>query len=149
MADDKREVEPAADLAPAREPREQEPDEELSIPEEFLDSMPAEERNQFVQLISSITQFGGPVFNPVLRRITSDHITQLIGNDEARSRREAEAEKSGRRYQFTYFIITIAVVLFLVVFFTFQQRTDLITAVLTGIAGLGAGFGLGRMTGRR
>ena len=149
MADDKREVEPAADLAPAREPREQEPDEELSIPEEFLDSMPAEERNQFVQLISSITQFGGPVFNPVLRRITSDHITQLIGNDEARSRREAESEKSGRRYQFTYFIITIAVVLFLVVFFTIQQRTDLITAVLTGIAGLGAGFGLGRMTGRR
>ena len=149
MADDKREVEPAADLAPAREPREQEPDEELSIPEEFLDSMPAEERNQFVQLISSITQFGGPVFNPVLRRITSDHITQLIGNDEARSRREAESEKSRRRYQFTYFIITIAVVLFLVVFFTLQQRTDLITAVLTGIAGLGAGFGLGRMTGRR
>lgn len=59
MANDKREVEPAADLAPAKEPREQEPDEELPIPEEFLDSMPAEERNQFVQLISSITQFGG------------------------------------------------------------------------------------------
>ena len=149
MAEDKRETEPAADLAPVSEPAGQEPNEELPIPEEFLDNLPPEERNQFVQLISSITQFGGPVFNPVLRRITSDHITQLIGNDEAKSRREAESEKSGRRYQFTYFTVTIAVLLFLVVFFTLQQRTDLITATLTGIAGLGAGFGLGRMTGRR
>ena len=135
----------AAELASAG----QEPDAEAPIPQEFLDSMPPEERNQFVQLISSITQFGGPIFNPVLRQFTAEHITQVIDNDEARSRREADAEKSGRRYQFTYFAITIAVLLFLVVFFTLQQRTDLITAVITGIAGLGAGFGLGRMTGRR
>ena len=67
----------------------------------------------------------------------------MIGNDEAESRREAESEKSGRRYQFTYFTVTIVVLLFLVVFFTLQQRTDLITAILTGIAGLG------RMTERR
>lgn len=145
MAEDKSAEERAAELAPAG----QEPDMETPIPQEFLDSMPPEERNQFVQLISSITQFGGPIFNPVLRQFTSEHITQVIDNDEARSRREADSEKSGRRYQFTYFAITLAVLLFLVVFFTLQQRTDLITAVITGIAGLGAGFGLGRMAGRR
>ena len=149
MTEDNREEARADELAPSGEAADKETDEELPISKEFLDNMPAEQRNQFVQLFSSITQFAGPVFNPVLRRITSDHITQLIGNDEARSRREAESEKSGRRYQFTYFIVTIAVVLFLVVFFTLQQRADLITVVLTGVAGLGAGFGLGRMTGRR
>lgn len=119
------------------------------IPSEFLENMAPEERSHIIRFFSSITQFAAPVFNPVLQRITPEHITQLINNDENRSQREAESEKAGRRYQFAYFAVTLIALLFLLVFFTLWERFDVLTAVITGIAGLGAGFGLGRATGRR
>ncbi len=147
MAEDKLENGPESRLAPADQP--DGPETELPIPREFLENIPPEQRSRITRLFSSINQFVAPVFNPVLQRITAEHITQLINNAEAQSQRQSESEKSGRRYQFAYFAITLVALLSLLVFFTLQERFDVLTAVITGIAGLGAGFGLGRATGRR
>ena len=96
-----------------------------------------------------MTQFAGPVFNPVLRRITSEHITQVLNNSEAQSSRDAVSERSNRRYQFGYFIVGIAALLFLLVFFTIREQYHLLAAVITGAMGFGSGFGVGKFTGRR
>ena len=149
MAEDKGEIEPESPPDAAIQPADQDPDEEPPIPAEILESIPAESRRQFTQAFSSLTQFTGPLVNPILRRITSEHITQIISNAEARSNRDAEAEKSYRRYQFAYFILALAALLLLLIFFTIQERYDLLAAVVTGAMGFGGGFGVGRLTGRR
>ncbi len=145
MEEDNRDTDPDAPL----ETEGQNPAEETGLSPEILERMPPESRGRVVRSFSHITQFPGPVVNPVLQRITSEHLTQMLGNAEAQSSRDAEAEKSNRRYQFSYFIVTIVGLLSLLVFFTLREQFDLLTAIITGVAGLGAGFGLGRMTGRR
>lgn len=72
---------------------------------ELLEGVPPEHRSRIVGAFSSITQFAAPVFNPVLQRITTDHITQLIRNDATRSEREAAEEAGRRRYHFGYFLV--------------------------------------------
>ena len=96
-----------------------------------------------------MTQFAGPVFNPVLRQITPEHIAQVINNADSQNRRQAEAEKSNRRYQFLYFILALAALLFLLVFFTLREQFNLLAAVITGAMGFGSGFGIGKLTNRR
>ena len=101
------------------------------------------------QAFSSTTQVAGPIFNPIVHRVTSDHITQVINNTEAQSSRDAEAAKSNRRYQFVYFIVALAALLFLLVFFTVREQYELLAAVVTGAMGFGSGFGVGKFTNRR
>ena len=98
---------------------------------------------------SSITQFAAPVFSPVLQRINSGHIDKIIDNAESQSRREAEAEKSNRRYQFAYFTVTIVALFSLLVFFAIREQYNVLIPVVTGITGLGSGFGIGKLTNRR
>ena len=111
--------------------------------------MPPEVRRSITRTSASLTSFAGPASDPVLSRVTSEHITQLITNSESQSSRDADAEKSNRRYQFLYFILALAALLFLLVFFTIREQYDLLTAVVTGAMGFGGGFGIGRLTGWR
>ena len=149
MAEDKRENEPDNQLAPANQPTSEEAEEGLPIPPEVLDNMPPEMRSEVTRAVSSITQVAAPIFNPVLQRVTSDHLTQIINNVDTQSDREAEAEKSNRRYQFAYFFVTIVVILGLLVFFAIREQYNVLIPVVTGITGLGSGFGIGKLTNRR
>ena len=149
MAEDKRENEPDNQLAPANQPTSEEAEEGLPIPPEVLDNMPPEMRSEVTRAVSSITQVAAPIFNPVLQRVTSDHLTQIINNVDTQSDREAEAEKSNRRYQFAYFFVAIVVILGLLVFFAIREQYNVLIPVVTGITGLGSGFGIGKLTNRR
>ena len=149
MAEDKRENEPDNRLAPANQPTGEEAEEGLPIPPEVLDNMPPEIRSEVVRAFSSITQVAAPILNPVLQRVTSDHLTQIINNVDTQSDRDAEAEKSNRRYQFAYFFVTIVVILGLLVFFAIREQYNVLIPVVTGITGLGSGFGIGKLTNRR
>ena len=149
MSEDRVDSETNAELQPIQSGNDLEQEDEFPIPSELLEGMPPEGRRAFTQAFSSITQFAGPVFNPVLRRITSEHITQVLNSSEAQSNREAEAERSNRRFQFGYFVIGLAALLFLLVFFTLREQYHLLAAVVTGAMGFGSGFGIGKFTGRR
>lgn len=149
MNEDRIENESDAQLQPIQPENSENLEDELPIPPELLEGMPPERRRLFTQAFSSITHFAGPVFNPVLRRITSEHITQIIDNAEARNSREAEAEKSNRRYQFGHFIVGLAALVFLLVFFTLREQYHVLAAVITGAMGFGSGFGVGKFTARR
>ena len=91
MAEDKRENDPDNQLTPANQPTGEEAEEGLPIPPEVLDNMPPEMRSEVTRAFSSITQVAAPIFNPVLQRVTSDHLTQIINNVDTQSDREAEA----------------------------------------------------------
>ena len=127
----------------------EEEDESIPIPQDILERMEPQDRSIITRAFSSITQVGGPVFNPVLRRITSEHITQIIHNSEAQSNRDAEADKANRRYQFAYFVLGLTALIFLLVFFTIREQYNVLAAVITGAMGFGSGFGVGKFTGRR
>ena len=151
MAEDRAENEIIASPQPAGDPDEQEAEEEILLPPEVLEAIHPEERARVTRAFASLTRtsVSGPAFNPVLSQIKPEHITQLITNTESQGNREAEAEKSNRRYQFLYFILALAALLFLLVFFTIREQYDLLTAVVTGAMGFGGGFGIGRLTGGR
>ena len=149
MSEDRTDSDGNAQLQSMQDEGKREQEDELPLPPELLEGMPPEGRRLFTQAFSSMTQFAGPVFNPVLRRITSEHITQVLDNSEAQSSRDAESERSNRRYQFGYFIVGIAALLFLLVFFTLREQYHLLAAVITGAMGFGSGFGVGKFTGRR
>ncbi len=149
MANDKPERVSDEPATPAVPQTDREGEGDSLIPAEILENLAPEQRSHITRSFASMTQFATSAFSPVLQRITSDHITQIINNVEAQSNRESESEKASRRYQLVYFIVTLAALLFLLVFFTVRERFDILTSVITGIAGLGAGFGIGKFTNRR
>ena len=129
---------------------EQKPDPEPQqpTPPEIWDSIPPGPRRRTISSISYIAQIGRPPGNPMLDRVNPEHITQLLNHAEAQSRRDSDLEKSHRRYQFAYFAVTLLSILFLIVFFAIVEKFDILAAIITGVAGLGAGFGIGKLTDR-
>ena len=90
-----------------------------------------------------MTGFTGPVVNPVLNRITSEHINKGIDYTEADSRRESESESSIRKYVFAYFALGLGALLALILFFGVREQWAVIGSIITGILGFGGRFGLG------
>jgi hypothetical protein len=116
----------------------------LPIPEEVLAGVPAEHRQAIVRAFSSVTQLAAPVVNPVLHRITSEHVSQIIDNTENGSVREHDASRSRRRYQFAYFLLGAGVTVGLIVFFTVSDNRELIPPIVTAIAGFLGGLATGQ-----
>ena len=110
-------------LPSAEEASSQKPDGEdagLSVPlnEELLANIPSGDRPAAIRTSSSVTQLTAPVLNPIFRRVTSEHLSQVIANAEQHSIRQHDAGKSRRRYQFAYFLLGIGATIGLIVFFT-------------------------------
>ena len=78
-------------------------DESSLIPPEILEAIPPNERRTVTRAFASLTQIAAPVFNPIFRRITSDHLTSIIEYTESASVRADAATSSERRYQFGVF----------------------------------------------
>lgn len=60
---------------------------------------------QFEQEV--ITGTIGPAHNPVLEKLTEDHITTLIENDGRNDERTFEDSKADRRYRLVYVLIVL------------------------------------------
>ena len=125
--------------------------------DEYVDEHPAQSERQraFTTAFSSFTQLAGPVFNPVLSRITPDHISKILDNtenesvraynaSESESIREHESESSRRKYQFAYATLVALVVVGLIVFFTLSDNRDLIAPLVAAVAGFLGGFAAGQ-----
>lgn len=76
-------------------------------------------------------------------------ISQILRDAEARSQREAEAEKLRRRYRFLYFVVSLLAAIFAIVLFTVTEQHTILIATMTAIFGFAAGLGVGKLTGRR
>ena len=123
-------------------------EQESGLPPEVLENLPPEARREVIRAFSMMTGFTGPVVNPALNRITSEHINKIIDYTEADSRRESESESSIRKYAFAYFALELCALLALILFFGVREQWAVISSIITGILGFGGGFGLGISRGR-
>ena len=135
------------DVLPPDEPSSQPPDEQdvgagIPIPKEVLDQLPPEARRTIVSSFQSRSmQIVAPVADPLYQHITSEHVSEVIKLHENDSVRGHQTATSQRRYQFTYFAVGTAVVVGLLVFFIDSGNRDLITPLLTAVAGFAGGLG--------
>lgn len=127
-------------------PEEDEDDLEEGVPAEVLDSLGPEAKD----VMSSFSAFAAqmPFVNPIQRRVTPQHITDVIANNADESRRESEAGTSKRRYQAFYVVLAVALVVFIMVFFTMVDDGPSLTTILTALGGFAGGWGVGRATPR-
>jgi hypothetical protein len=91
----------------------------------------------------------GPAGNPLHRKMTENHITQVLDlasqHDEreynlhkAAQEQDAENGKSSRRYVFATFIVVAMLVALILILF--KDKPDVLVPILTGFGGLVGGF---------
>ena len=124
--------------------------------ENSVDSAPAELESAYRKLAEKrpeLTEFMamamGPMGNPLHRKMTGEHISQVLTLAEKRDERLYELSKqsqdndfsegkSNRAYCFTAFIVII--LLTVIVLFLFQNKPEVLVPILTGLGGLVSGF---------
>lgn len=100
------------------------------------------------QIISRFTSVKIPPINPVLRRITSEHISTMLTNVDRDRERGHTSEASARKYQFLYFIIGVAVAIGLIIFFSIRGEREIMFTLIVALFSFAGGFGLGLHRGR-
>ncbi|MGB0949100.1 MAG: hypothetical protein ACPGU0_03210 [Marinirhabdus sp.] len=115
----------------------------LGIPEEILDAIPAEDRGKFVSIMQqSMFASISRRKNPLTEKITTEHITTLISNSDKNDKRDRQERKSERNYNLILILIGLVFIGFLVVFL--QTNIDLLITVITAILSFIGGFGFGK-----
>lgn len=113
--------------------------------EAILKTLPEEEQGKFRSVVSTMLQFSGPAPNPLIDKITSEHLTKIIDGSEKQSERVAVDRRESRGH--TRFLVVAGMVTFLIasgIFLWGGQPQLLTTLVQFGIVfagGLGAGAG--------
>jgi hypothetical protein len=100
------------------EDNETEPEQpETVIPDEVLEKLPPEARGEFKRLFSMVSAgYIGPPPSPFARKLTSDHITKIIDNNEKEDQRQFNNAKDERKMSLTIFFGILVPVTGLIVF---------------------------------
>lgn len=126
----------------------EEQDSQLSIPPEILKEIPEDIRPKISRSLSlfmgSMSMGRFPPTNPLLKKITTSHISKVLDSVEQDDIRQANAHKSIRRYVFWGFIVLVIVALVLVIFLQLQGATEILVNLIIAIFSLAGGFGIGR-----
>ena len=117
--------------------------EDSPIPQEILDQIPEPARTQIIETMVGVISTG-PMQNPIVNKITSEHITQIINNNESQSQRTYEAQNTGRKYSLGYALLG-SLLLSAFAYITipsnpefFEQILEtIITLVIGGVGGWG------------
>lgn len=115
----------------------QEPIEGIPIPEEVLERMPPPVQESIRETFGVITS--GSMGNPIARKVTSEHVTKLIDNSEAESKRDFESETASRRYGMAYVLIAILSFFAFAVLFA-ESQPELFRQAMAFLATFAAGF---------
>jgi len=112
-----------------------------AIEPEVLDKLPPELKKAVESF--SLQAFTGPVFHPILKKVTESHIDKVLDQTEKDSERDFEDAKSSRRYGFAAFVIICALFVFLTWYLTAVDKDlyrDIIKVLLGLVGGFGGGF---------
>ena len=116
-----------------------------------LDEALSEQRSHLGRSVGSFTQLIAPVANPLVEKLTSDHLTKIIDNEENEGVRADnkrirvyEERASRRRLQFIYFLVGLFVAVGMIVLFTFTDNRDMIIPIVTAVAAFLGGFAAGQ-----
>lgn len=121
------------------------PDDSTGTPEEadisaepWKDVGPEEQQVLGKYVRSQMTaHFSGTMPNPIVEKIESGHITQILTNVYA-------ANTSERRYTFAYVLLFLVTIVGLSLFFAVREQYDIVIGIVSLAAGFSGGYGLGR-----
>jgi hypothetical protein len=133
---------PAEKIEPAATPGAEDYPEEVK---EFIDKLPPDKKSDVLRIFSEQrTMFAGPLPSLLERKITPEHISSIIETEEKKSQREFQSGESSKKYNLWY--LCVGILGFLAFAFVLLQYNakEFLIPVLTGIAGLVGGFGIGR-----
>ena len=132
---------------PEQEPREDENGATLELsPSELLGDLPPEVPAQVTQMMRASLSMMGGVVNPIAERVTSQHITDIIGFADRDSEREFSDRKYSRNTSVLFSGFVLLVVVGLIFGLVLLASEELLRYVLIGVGsfmgGLGSGVGL-------
>ena len=110
------------------------------IPQEVLDKLPEPMQSTIKETMIGFGTMSAP--NPIAKKITPEHITQLIENDANESDRGFRFRENGRRYTFAYVLIAIATFFGLAYMFA-KDDPELFKQIVSHIVVLFGGFAAG------
>lgn len=81
-------------------------DKQPTITPEMLETAPEAVRTQVTETFGFLSAM--PMQNPVIEKLTPNHISQIIEHNDTQSERYFKSEQSGRRYTLIYVLIGVA-----------------------------------------
>lgn len=115
---------------------------ELPLPPELAKRIPDELK---VELSTFMMGPGGHQ-NPILAKVTPEHIARVLDIAATTTANDHEESKSVRRYQFASFLFALGLFVFLVIFLS--EKPVILVPMLTALLGFASGFGVGRKVGK-
>lgn len=116
---------------------------EFNSNEDELDSLPPEIK-KVVEMGFSMQRLSTPISNPVFSKITEEHISRIIEIGNKEEDNSYKDSQSNKFYNFLYFIVGIALFVFLIVYLGKENKDLFLEVLKIGIAivgGFGGGFG--------
>lgn len=121
-------------------------DDEPVVPAEILEKLPPRQRRQVESFIAASLSYTGPIPNPLTRKVTPEHITEIIRNQGRDSELEYADRKHGRMFAaiggLGGGVIAVALIIVLALNGNDALANDIVQAGLFAAGGLGAGYGI-------
>lgn len=116
-------------------------------PEEALVSLPVSLQRVFSATVS------GPLRNPLLDKLTADHISSLISAADKDRDRALEDRRNARKWHAIILAMLVIPIALLLGYFAFLQQNSLVAEIVklaaVGLGGFGGGYGFARWRGSR
>ena len=124
---------------------------ESPLPAEIVGKLPAHLQRVIQHSISATVMGNFP--NPIVDKLTAEHISSMIAADEREGVRILEDQKHARNWQSIIAVLIIIAVSVLLGYFGFLQQNSLVAEIIklaaVGLGGFGGGYGFARWRGRR
>ena len=121
------------------------------LPSEIVGKLPAHLQRVIQHSISATVMGNFP--NPIVDKLTAEHISSMIAADEREGVRILEDQKHARNWQSIIAVLIIIAVSVLLGYFGFLQQNSLVAEIIklaaVGLGGFGGGYGFARWRGRR
>jgi hypothetical protein len=136
---------PNPEVSGPSEEKEKETNNEKASPiePEVLEKLPPDLRKAVESF--SLQAFSGPIFNPILKKITERHIDKVLDQTEKDSQRSFEDSQSTKKYNLIYALVAAILFIFVTVYLAGQDKElyrDILTKLIIFFGGAGAGYGI-------
>lgn len=108
---------------------------------EILENLPPEIKRTMEMAISMQT---GRMPNPILSKLTEEHITKILDQSEKEDENSFKDTQSSKAYNLIYFVITVLLIVFFVIYLADRDKAlllNLADKALYILAGFGGGYG--------
>lgn len=122
-----------------------------ALPAEIVEKLPAHLQRVIQHSISATVMGNFP--NPIVDKLTAEHISAMIAADEREGVRVLEDQKHARNWQSVIAVLIIIAVSLLLGYFGFLQQNSLVAEIIklaaVGLGGFGGGYGFAQWRRRR